>query len=60
VRSLEEKATAARAVERSVLPLMASGAVVVPVSATFELEHAVEAYDAFAAGGKLGKIVLTI
>jgi putative PIG3 family NAD(P)H quinone oxidoreductase len=59
-RPLEEKAIAARAVERSVLPLMASGTVVVPVSATFELESAVEAYDAFAAGGKLGKIVLTI
>jgi putative PIG3 family NAD(P)H quinone oxidoreductase len=60
VRPLEEKAIAARAVERSVLPLLASGAIVVPVHATYELDRAAEAYDAFAAGGKLGKIVLTM
>jgi putative PIG3 family NAD(P)H quinone oxidoreductase len=58
-RPLEEKAMTARLVERSVLPLIASGAVTVPVHRTFPLEQAVEAYDAFAAGGKLGKIVLT-
>jgi NADPH:quinone reductase-like Zn-dependent oxidoreductase len=59
-RPLEEKALAARAIERSVLPLLASGELTVPVHSTFELERAVEAYDAFAAGGKLGKIVLTM
>jgi NADPH:quinone reductase-like Zn-dependent oxidoreductase len=59
-RPLEEKALAARALERSVLPLLASGQIVVPLFATFELERAAEAYDAFAVGGKLGKIVLTI
>jgi putative PIG3 family NAD(P)H quinone oxidoreductase len=58
-RPLEEKALAARAAERSVLPLLASGQLIVPVHSTFELEHAVDAYDAFAAGGKFGKIVLT-
>ena len=57
-RPLEEKADAARLLERSVLPLVASGAVKVPVHATYPLEQAAEAYDAFAAGGKLGKIVL--
>ena len=57
-RPLEEKAEAARLVEHSVLPLIESGAVKVPVHATYPLERAVEAYDAFAAGGKLGKIVL--
>jgi putative PIG3 family NAD(P)H quinone oxidoreductase len=57
-RPLEEKAEAARLLERSVLPLVASGAVKVPVHATYPLEQAAEAYDAFAAGGKLGKIVL--
>jgi NADPH:quinone reductase len=31
----------------------------VPVHATYPLDQAAEAYDAFAAGGKLGKIVLT-
>jgi NADPH:quinone reductase len=57
-RPLEEKAAAARGVERSVLPLIASGAVKVLVHATYTLDQAVAAYDAFAAGGKLGKIVL--
>jgi putative PIG3 family NAD(P)H quinone oxidoreductase len=57
-RPLEEKALAARLVERSVLPLIASGTVKVPVHATYPLAQAAEAYDAFAAGGKFGKIVL--
>jgi NADPH:quinone reductase len=59
-RPLEEKAMTARAMERSVLPLLASGAVRVPVAATYPLEEAVAAYDRFAEGGKLGKIVLTM
>src|SRR4051794_23132575 len=57
-RPLEDKCAAARALERSVLPLIESGAVKVLVHATYPLDQAVEAYDAFAAGGKLGKIVL--
>jgi len=57
-RPLEEKATAMRAVEREVLPHFASGALRVPVAETFPLEQAEAAYDRFAAGGKLGKIVL--
>jgi NADPH:quinone reductase-like Zn-dependent oxidoreductase len=57
-RPLEEKAMTARALERSVLPLLASGAVRVPIAATYPLEDAVAAYDRFAQGGKLGKIVL--
>ena len=48
----------ARAMERSVLPLLQSGAVIVPVAATYPLEQALEAYEHFATGGKLGKIVL--
>ena len=58
-RPLEEKALAARALEREVLPLFDSGALHVPVAETFPLEQAATAYDRFAAGGKLGKIVLT-
>jgi NADPH:quinone reductase len=58
-RSLEEKATAARAVERHVLPLLAIGALRVPLHRTFTPAQAQEAYDTFAAGGKFGKIVLT-
>jgi putative PIG3 family NAD(P)H quinone oxidoreductase len=57
-RPLEEKALTARAVERSVLPLIASGAVTVPVASTFGLDEVEQAYDRFTAGGKLGKIVL--
>lgn len=57
-RSLEAKADAARRVERHVLPLVSSGALRVPVHATYEMARAADAYEAFAAGGKLGKIVL--
>jgi NADPH:quinone reductase-like Zn-dependent oxidoreductase len=59
-RPLEEKALTARAMERSVLPLLASGTVKVPVAATYPLSDAEAAYERFAAGGKLGKIVLTM
>jgi putative PIG3 family NAD(P)H quinone oxidoreductase len=59
-RHLEEKAAAMRGVERHVLPLVEAGKVKVLVHATYPLDQAAEAYDAFAAGGKLGKIVLTM
>jgi putative PIG3 family NAD(P)H quinone oxidoreductase len=57
-RPLEEKALVARLVEHEVLPLFESGALSVLVAETFPLEQAAAAYDRFAAGGKLGKIVL--
>ena len=60
-RPLEEKALTARAMERSVLPLLGSrrgqGADRRHVSARARPSAA---YDRFAAGGKLGKIVLTM
>src|ERR1022692_925149 len=79
-RPLEEKALAARRLEREVLPLFevdaqggAGGdepggshrppnglALIVPIAETFPLEQAAAAYDRFAEGGKLGKIVLTL
>lgn len=59
-RSLEGKAAAAAAVEAHVLPLLATGAVRVPVAATFPLGSAPAAYERFGAGAKLGKIVLVI
>ena len=59
-RPLEEKAIAARLIEREVLPLFETGALRVPVAATFPLERAAEAYERFAAGGKLGKVVLEV
>jgi NADPH2:quinone reductase len=57
-RPLEEKALATRAMERHVLALFAAGKLRVPVAETFPLERAVEAYDRFAEGGKIGKIVI--
>jgi NADPH2:quinone reductase len=59
-RSLEEKADAARRVERAVLPGFASGDLSVPVTATFPLDAVADAYARFAAGSKLGKIVLEL
>ncbi|MDX6659883.1 MAG: NADPH:quinone reductase [Solirubrobacteraceae bacterium] len=59
-RALEEKAATARAVERHVLPLVAAGAVRVPVSETFPLDQVAAAYEQFEAGGKLGKIVVLL
>ena len=59
-RSLEDKADAARRVERSVLSGFASGDLSVPVTATFPLDAVADAYARFAAGAKLGKIVLEI
>ncbi len=57
-RPLEEKATVLRAVERHVLPLLAAGRLGVPIEQRFALADATAAYDRFASGGKLGKIVL--
>lgn len=57
-RPLEEKALTARAIERSVLPLLESGMVTVPVTATYPLDQAPDAYERFQAGHKFGKIVL--
>jgi putative PIG3 family NAD(P)H quinone oxidoreductase len=59
-RSLEEKAATARAMEREVLPQFERGAVYVPVAETFQLEDVAAAYDRFAAGAKLGKIILEL
>jgi NADPH2:quinone reductase len=55
-RPLEEKALVVQRVRRHVLPLGIS----VPVHQTFPLERAQDAYESFAAGGKFGKLVLTM
>jgi NADPH:quinone reductase-like Zn-dependent oxidoreductase len=57
-RPIEEKAIAARLIEKMVLPGFASGDLSVPVAASFPLDDAPAAYERFQAGGKLGKIVL--
>jgi NADPH2:quinone reductase len=59
-RPLEQKAATARAMERSVLPLLATGAVAVSVAETYPLARAAEAYEHFQRGGKLGKIIITM
>lgn len=59
-RPLEQKAQVARLVEHEVLPLFDSGALRVPVAETFPLDDVAAAYERFAGGGKLGKIVVTI
>jgi NADPH:quinone reductase-like Zn-dependent oxidoreductase len=59
-RPLEEKAIAMRRVEAEVLPLFETGTLTVPVAATFPLDEAEAAYERFTAGGKLGKVVLTV
>jgi len=57
-RTLEEKALVARRVEHHVLPLLSAGRVRVLVEDVFPFDHGQEAYERFAAGNKLGKIVL--
>jgi NADPH:quinone reductase-like Zn-dependent oxidoreductase len=59
-RPLEAKAVAARKVEQHVLPLVERGEITVPIAETYSLDDAPAAYERFAAGGKLGKIVLTM
>jgi NADPH:quinone reductase len=57
-RPLEQKADAARRVERHVLPLVADGRLELPIAATFPFDRVDDAYERFDAGGKLGKLVL--
>ena len=42
------------------LPGFVSGDLSVPVTATFPLDQVADAYERFKAGGKLGKILLTM
>jgi NADPH:quinone reductase-like Zn-dependent oxidoreductase len=58
-RPLEDKADAARRLERHVLPLVEQRQIHVPIAETFRMADAELAYERFAKGGKLGKIVLT-
>ncbi|HEV2975069.1 MAG TPA: zinc-binding dehydrogenase [Solirubrobacteraceae bacterium] len=59
-RPPEQKALVARSLEHEVLPLFDSGALRVPIADAFPLDEAAAAYERFAAGGKLGKVVITI
>ncbi len=57
-RDRAAKATVVDGVRRHVLPHLAAGRISVPVCDTFPFAEAERAYDRFAAGHKLGKVVL--
>jgi NADPH:quinone reductase len=57
-RTRAEKAAVAHAVEKHVVVLLGLGKIVVPVAERLPMARAAEAYERFASGGKLGKIVL--
>jgi len=57
-RNRTDKAVVVDGVRAHVVPLLAAGRVRVPVTDTFPLAEVSNAYDRFAAGHKLGKIVL--
>ena len=59
-RPADEKARLAAAVEATVWPWVASGAVRPPVQAVFPIEKAADAHAELEAGGHIGKIVLTV
>ncbi|NNN20696.1 MAG: zinc-binding dehydrogenase, partial [Acidimicrobiales bacterium] len=59
-RTGEEKMAVAQSVAKNVVPLLGRGGIKVPVANVFPIEHAALAYEEFAKGGKLGKIILTI
>lgn len=58
-RPADEKARLAAAVEATVWPWVASGAVRPPIEAVFPLEQAAQAHARLEAGSHVGKIVLT-
>ena len=57
-RPLADRALVISALERRVLPLVESGRLIVPIAANFPMPDAESAYERFAAGAKLGKVVL--
>lgn len=59
-RPLEQKADAARRVEVQLLPHLAAGRLRVPIEAELPLAEVNRAYERFAAGGKFGKLVVTM
>jgi putative PIG3 family NAD(P)H quinone oxidoreductase len=59
-RPLEEKALVTQRAQAHAVPLLADGAVRVLIEETYSLKNASDAYERFAQGGKLGKIVLVI
>jgi len=59
-RAIADKAAIAAAVEKNVLPLLASGRVKPPIDSTFPLVQASAAHARMESGKHIGKIVLTL
>jgi NADPH2:quinone reductase len=59
-RAVADKAAIAQAVEKNVLPLLASGRVKPPIDSTFPLAQASAAHARMESGKHIGKIVLTL
>jgi NADPH2:quinone reductase len=59
-RAVADKAAIAAAVEKNVLPLLASGRVKPPIDSTFPLQQASAAHARMESGKHIGKIVLTL
>jgi putative PIG3 family NAD(P)H quinone oxidoreductase len=59
-RAVADKAAIAQAVEKNVLPLLASGRVKPPIDSTFSLAQASAAHARMESGKHIGKIVLTL
>jgi len=57
-RSYEEKVEATGAFERDVMPLLARGAIRVPIDKALRLEQAAEAHARIASNENFGKVVL--
>jgi NADPH2:quinone reductase len=59
-RAVDDKAAIAQAMEKNVLPLLASGRVKPPIDSTFPLKRASAAHSRMEGGKHIGKIVLTL
>jgi NADPH:quinone reductase len=59
-RPYEEKVEVTRAFERDVIPLLASGALRVPIDEVFSLDAAAEAHKLITANANFGKLVFTL
>jgi NADPH:quinone reductase len=59
-RSYEEKVAATNAFARDIVPLLASGAIKVPIDKTFPLDEAAQAHEYISSDKNFGKVVLTI
>jgi NADPH2:quinone reductase len=59
-RTVEEKVAATRAFAGAVLPLIANGAIAVPIDRVLPIERAAEAHRIMEANENFGKLVLTV